>query len=98
VNAIDRYLRFPELPYCWVETSADIVVLTLDREGSSWYFRCIEKEEPQGMYPLLRKLKGDSLKKVPRLALGQALQELSKRLAPNPEWQRIRLRSFLVSP
>lgn len=78
MNAIDRYLRFPELPYCWVETSVDIVVLALDREGSSWYFRCIEKEEPQGMYPLLRKLKGDSLKKVPRLVLDKPFKNCRK--------------------
>ena len=172
LSAIDRYLGLPALPYAWVETNADIVVLArsfegvrfpgpsiadaaLDREEREWYFRCVEKEappqgsyrflsftqdikterfqDPQGIYPLLRELRAGSLKKgpqaswweglnshadqyqaamegalmaarygvegsVPITALGQSLKKLPKGAPPNPEWQRILLRSLLVSP
>ncbi|MDR0721466.1 MAG: HD domain-containing protein [Treponema sp.] len=172
VSAIDRYLGLPALPYGWVETNADIVVLVryfegvrfpglgiadaaLDQEETGWYFRCIEKEDPQGcsyrllsftqdlktkrfqdpqgIYPVLRELRARPLKKgpqaswweglnphadqyqaamegslmaarygvegpVPLTALGQSLKALPKGAPPNPEWQRILLRSLLVSP
>ncbi|MDR3114331.1 MAG: HD domain-containing protein [Treponema sp.] len=170
LSAIDRYLSLPALPYGWLETNADIVVLVryfeglrfpgpgiadaaLDLGERGWYFRCVEPEEPprcsyrflsftqdlktqrfqdpQGIYPLLRELKGGSLKKglgapwweglnphagryqaamegalmaaryeapVPLAALGQSLKELPSGLPPNPEWQRVLLKSLLVSP